>query len=52
MRLLARDRKLRAFDIGDAHWQDVDTPEALAHADKIFDQYFGRNSAAESFANV
>ena len=27
MRQLARERSLRALDIGDAHWQDVDTPE-------------------------
>ncbi len=52
MRLLARDKKLRAFDIGDAHWQDVDTPEAFGHADKIFDQHFAGNSIAESFAHV
>ena len=26
MRILAENRKLRAFDIGDAIWQDVDTP--------------------------
>jgi choline kinase len=52
MRQLAREWKLRAFDIGDAHWQDVDTPEAFAHADNIFDQHFAANSIAESFANV
>lgn len=51
MRLLARDRKLKAFDIGDAHWQDVDTPEAFAYADNIFDQHFAGNSVAE-MANV
>ncbi len=36
MRLMAQQRKLRAFDIGDAMWQDVDTPDALAFADSLF----------------
>ena len=34
MRRLTRDRRLRALDIGDASWHDLDTPEALAHADE------------------
>jgi 1L-myo-inositol 1-phosphate cytidylyltransferase len=37
MRELARERKLRALEIGEASWQDVDTPAALAHAKSIFD---------------
>jgi|SRR5579862_34694 len=37
MRQLARERRLRAMEIGEAHWQDVDTPEALAHAEGVFD---------------
>ena len=32
MRRLARDGRLRAMEIGDAQWHDVDTPEALAYA--------------------
>jgi 1L-myo-inositol 1-phosphate cytidylyltransferase len=36
MRQLARERRLRALEIGDAGWQDLDTPEALAHAEGIF----------------
>ncbi len=40
MRHLAREQKLRALEIGDAHWQDVDTPGALAHAETIFDGQF------------
>ncbi len=37
MRRLAAQRRFRAFEIGDADWQDVDTPEALAHAEQVFD---------------
>jgi choline kinase len=52
MRQLAREQKLRAFDIGDAHWQDVDSPEALAYAEDIFDMNFCDNPVAESFVNA
>jgi choline kinase len=52
MRQLAREQKLRAFDIGDAHWQDVDSPEALAHAESVFDLDFRENPFAESFVNA
>ena len=36
MRLMAKRGKFRAFDIGDAWWQDVDTPETLAYAELLF----------------
>jgi 1L-myo-inositol 1-phosphate cytidylyltransferase len=52
MRQLAREQKLRAFDIGDAHWQDVDSPEALAHAESIFDVDFPENPFAESLVDA
>ena len=52
MRQLAREQKLRAFDIGDAHWQDVDSPEALAYAEDIFDIDFCDTPVAESFVNA
>jgi len=48
MRQLARERNLRAFEIGDAHWQDVDTPEALTHAESIFAGHFGHEPIGES----
>jgi choline kinase len=45
MRMLAQQRKLRGFDIGDGHWQDVDSPQALEHVERTFDRDFCRNSA-------
>jgi choline kinase len=52
MRVLGREGRLRAFDIEDAVWQDVDTPEALAYAESIFEQQFCRTPYAESYTNV
>jgi choline kinase len=36
LRLMAANRKFKAFDIGDALWQDIDTPAALDYATRIF----------------
>ena len=36
VRLMAREGKVRAIDIGEAWWQDVDTPEMQAHAEAHF----------------
>jgi choline kinase len=52
MRRLGHERKLRAFDVGDAHWQDVDTPEAFAYAESIFDRDFSENPIVERLAHV
>jgi len=38
MRYLAHRRRLRAFDIQDAFWCDVDTPEAGHHAEMLLRQ--------------
>lgn len=34
IRLMSRDDKVRAIDIGQSWWQDVDTPRMLQHAEK------------------
>jgi 1L-myo-inositol 1-phosphate cytidylyltransferase len=40
MRRLAQERKLKAFDVGDGRWQDVDTPGAFAYTESIFARDF------------
>ena len=52
MRLLARERRLRALEIGEADWQDIDTPEALAFAKGVFDGHFSQQPVAERMASV
>ena len=52
MRDMARRRKLRAFDIGDGLWQDVDTPEALAYAKKVFPVPYRSYEVAEEIHSV
>jgi 1L-myo-inositol 1-phosphate cytidylyltransferase len=39
MQYLASNRKLRAYDIGDAVWQDIDTPEMLDFAEAHLSGY-------------
>jgi 1L-myo-inositol 1-phosphate cytidylyltransferase len=50
MRQLARERNLRALEIGEAQWQDVDTPQALAHAEMVFDGQFPPEAIADRLA--
>lgn len=52
MRQLAAERRLRALEIGEARWQDVDTPKALAHAEGVFDGYFHHERDFEGVASV
>lgn len=35
VRAMAADGKVRAIDIGEAWWQDIDTPEMLAEAERV-----------------
>jgi choline kinase len=40
LRLMAADGKFGGFDIGHAHWQDVDTPAALDFVTQLFSSAF------------
>ena len=49
LRLMAADGKFKGSDIGDAHWQDVDTPAALDYVTQIFSSAFA-NSGGDTGA--
>ena len=49
--LIARGR-LRGLEIGDGQWQDLDTPEALAHAEGVFGGLFPHEPILESVSRV
>jgi len=52
MRELGRARKLKAFDVGDGHWQDVDTPEAFAYTESIFVRDFCESPILKSLVHA
>src|SRR6266852_2286912 len=52
MRQLIAEGRLRALEIGEGRWQDLDTPEALAHAEAVFDPYLHHQPSHESVARV
>jgi 1L-myo-inositol 1-phosphate cytidylyltransferase len=52
MRQLAQERKLKAFEVGDGRWQDVDTPEAFAYTESIFERDFLESPILQRFVHV
>src|SRR5260370_39234645 len=52
MRQLAQERKLKAFDVGDGHWQDVDTHEAFAYTQRIFESDFRESPLLQRFVHA
>lgn len=52
VRAMARDQKVRVVDIGDAWWQDVDTPAMLASAEKHLRSRVGLGESASIGANA
>jgi len=52
MRQLGRERKLKGFDVGNGHWQDVDTPEAFAYTESIFERDFSESPILQRLVHV
>jgi 1L-myo-inositol 1-phosphate cytidylyltransferase len=52
MRQLAFERKLKSFEIGEGHWQDVDTPQAFAYTERIFERDFSESPILQRFVRV
>lgn len=49
---LGQEGKLKGFDIGDGRWQDVDTPEACAYTEQIFDRAFSGSPVPERLVHA
>jgi len=52
MRQLGHERKLKGFDVGNGHWQDVDTPEAFAYTESIFERDFSESPILQRLVHV
>ena len=52
MRQLAKEGRLRAMEIGEGQWQDLDTPESLAHAQSVFEDGLYHEPPLPSVARV
>jgi len=52
MQYMARNRKLRAYDIEDANWQDIDTPEMLDFAQVQLSPHYSHLPQLEEVASV
>jgi choline kinase len=52
MRVLAQERKLKAFDVGEGRWQDIDTPQAFAYTERIFDRDFSETPVLPKLAHA
>jgi len=52
MRQLGLERRLKAFDVGGGHWQDVDTPEAFAYTESIFERDFSESPVLQRLVHA
>jgi NDP-sugar pyrophosphorylase family protein len=52
MQHMASNRKLRAYDIEDAFWQDIDTPEMLDFAQVQLSPHYSHLPRVEEVASV